>query len=130
MKMFCLFLSMMMVHQATSSRECCSTMEISSNTMSISGSFKNSGVWSDKPVYWSQTHNLFLYFLPMRVGGLWTIGPHIGELGLLGHLGLDDCPQDLESSAWKYRVGTSWFLDQNIKMDCLDQQKVHRDFHF
>lgn len=98
-------------------------MEISSNTMSISGMFKNSGVWSDRPVYWSQTHNLFLYFLPLRVGGLWTIGPHIGELGLLGHLGLDDCPEGLESSSWKYRVGSSWFLDQNIKMNCLDQQK-------
>ena len=46
--------------------------------------------------------------------------PHIGEVGVLGHLGQGDCPEDLAPGGWKYRVGSAWLLDQNIKTRCLD----------
>ena len=74
-------------------------------------------------MYWSPGHSLFLHWVPLRVGGVWTIGPHIGELGVLGHLGHDDCPEDLVGGGWKYRVGSSWFLDQNIQTRCVNKTR-------
>ena len=102
------------------SRECCRELEVSSNAMTIAGSFEARGEWAERPVYWSPGHNIFLHFVPLRVGGLWTVGPHIGEVGGLGHLGQGDCPEDLAPGGWKYRVGSAWLLDQNIKTRCLD----------
>ena len=104
----------------SSPTRCCQKLEVFSNSMSISGQFEKNGVWSDRPVYWSRDTDLFLYYLPMRVGGLWTLGPHIGELGILGHLGSVECPQDLVPGSWKYRVGATWFLDQHINMNCVE----------
>ena len=112
------------VSSSLTSSRCCKRLEVFSTSMSISGQFERNGVWSDRPVYWSRDTNLFLYYLPMRVGGLWTLGPHIGELGILGHLGNVECPQELGSGSWKYRVGATWFLDQHINMNCVDEKEV------
>ena len=114
------FLVVKMVWSVAASRECCRELEVSSKAMTIAGSFEARGEWAERPVYWSPGHNIFLHFVPLRVGGVWTIGPHIGEVGVLGHLGQDDCPEDLAPGGWKYRVGSAWLLDQNIKTRCLD----------
>ena len=117
----CLVVKMMM---GVASRECCRELEISSNAMAIAGSFEVRGEWAERPVYWSPGHNIFLHFVPLRLGGgVWTIGPHVGEVGVLGHLGQGACPEDLEAGGWKYRVGSAWLLDQNIKTRCLDSVK-------
>ena len=42
---------------------------------------------------------------------------------MLGHLGHDDCPEDLVGGGWKYRVGSSWFLDQNIQTRCVNKTR-------
>ena len=102
------------------SRECCRELEVSSKAMTIAGSFEARGEWAERPVYWSPGHKIFLHFVPLRVGGVWTIGPHIGEVGVLGNLGQSDCPEDLAPGGWKYRVGSAWLIDQNIKTRCLD----------
>ena len=82
------------------------------------------GIWSGRPVYWNRETNLFLYFLQLRIGGLWTLGPHVGKLGLLGHLDHQECPQNLMPGSWKYRVESTWFLDQNIPMKCMEKPQV------
>ena len=117
------FLVVKMVWSVGSSRECCQELEVSSNAMTIAGSFEVRGEWAERPVYWSPGHNIFLHFVPLKVGGVWTIGPHIGEVGVLGHLGQGECPEDLAPGGWKYRVGSAWLLDQNIKTRCLDSAK-------
>ena len=120
MKSLLLSLAVVNMFWIASSRECCRELEVSSNAMTIAGSFKAKGEWAERPVYSSPGHNIFLHFVPLRVGGVWTIGSHIGEVGVLGHLGQGDCPEDLAPGGWKYRVGSAWLLDQNIKTRCLD----------
>ena len=117
-----LLLSVLVVNMLwiAASRECCRELEVSSNAMTIAGSFEARGEWAERPVYWSPGHKIFLHFVPLRVGGVWTIGPHIGEVGVLGNLGQGDCPEDLAPGGWKYRVGSAWLIDQNIKTRCLD----------
>ena len=117
-----LLLSVLVVNMLwiAASRECCRELEVSSKAMTIAGSFEARGEWAERPVYWSPGHKIFLHFVPLRVGGVWTIGPHIGEVGVLGNLGQGDCPEDLAPGGWKYRVGSAWLIDQNIKTRCLD----------
>ena len=118
------FLVVKLVWSVGASRECCRELEVTSNAMTIAGSFKVRGEWAERPVYSSPDHDIFLHFVPLRVGGVWTIGAHIGEVGVLGHLGQGDCPEDLAPGGWKYRVGSAWLLDQNIKTRCLDREQV------
>ena len=55
---------------------CCPSLDVSSHSLSLGGSFQRKGSWGDRPIYLDSLNNLFLYFLPMRVGGLWMIGDH------------------------------------------------------
>ena len=123
LQVFCLSVWFVTSCWATS---CCPSLDVSSHSLSLGGSFQRKGSWGDRPIYLDSLNNLFLYFLPMRVGGLWMIGPHIGEVGVLGHVGDVPCPADISSDSWQYRVGASWLLDQSIEMTC-SQQHVKMD---
>ena len=48
------------------------------------------------------------------------VGPHVGEVGLMGQVGHSPCPEEMSSSPWRYRVGPSWEVNcspLNLEMD-------------
>ena len=66
---------------------CCARLDLaSSSSLALAASFQRRGEWADRPIYWDSQRDLALYYLPIRLGGLWMVGPHIGEVGLLALL--------------------------------------------
>ena len=48
------------------------------------------------------------------------VGPHVGEVGLMGQVGHSPCPEEMSSSPWRYRVGPSLEVScspPNVEMD-------------
>ena len=114
-QIFLLSLSFLSFARADS---CCARLELVSNSFSLGGKFERNGEWGERPLYWNKQSNIFLYYRPMRLGGLWMVGAHLGEVGVLAHLGDASCPTDIMAASWQYRVGTSWLLDQDLHIRC------------
>ena len=117
-KIFLLSLSSLRFARADT---CCAQLELLSNSFSFGGKFERNGEWGQRALYWNKNTNIFLYYRPMRVGGLWMVGPHIGEVGVLAQVGEAGCPTDIRAGSWQYRVGSSWLVDQDLHIRCCSQ---------
>jgi len=118
------------VHQRVQSKDisgCCTRIRIASSGEAIKhqsnrvGDYSLSGVLSDRPIYKHEEREEFLFYLTSRNKGLWMVGPKAAQFnGGLAHRGDALCVEDVAKEEWKYTDGTTWNVDPQLSVSCLD----------